>query len=105
MLALLTLSTVALAAPPPDHTWWPEDLPARVATPLDETAAQHDARMAWWREARFGMFIHWGLYAIPGGHWNDKRTGGAEWILNTAQIHPNDYMPLQQQFNPIDFTH
>jgi hypothetical protein len=38
-------------------------------------------------------------------HWNDKKTGVAEWILNTAQIHPNDCMPLQQQFNPIDFTH
>jgi alpha-L-fucosidase len=32
-----------------------------------ETPAQRDARMAWWREARFGMFIHWGLYSIPDG--------------------------------------
>jgi len=37
-----------------------------------ETAAERDRRMAWWREARFGMFIHWGLYAIPAGVWNGK---------------------------------
>jgi alpha-L-fucosidase len=59
--------------------------------------------MAWWREARFGLFIHWGLYAVPAGTWQGKRTGGAEWILNTARIHPDDYMPLQKQFNPVDF--
>jgi len=33
----------------------------------DETVQQRDARMAWWREARFGLFIHWGVYAVPAG--------------------------------------
>jgi hypothetical protein len=33
-----------------------------------ETAEQTE-RMAWWRDARFGMFIHWGLYAVPAGAW------------------------------------
>ena len=89
--------------PPPDSDWWPNDLPVRAVTPLEETAEQHDARMAWWREARFGMFIHWGLYAIPGGYWEGRRTGGAEWILNSVKIHPDDYMPLQSQFDPVDF--
>ena len=32
-----------------------------------ETKAQRDARMHWWRQARFGMFIHWGLYSVPAG--------------------------------------
>ena len=41
-------------------------LGARQA-PQPETQAQRDARMAWWRDARFGMFIHWGLYAVPAG--------------------------------------
>jgi hypothetical protein len=46
-----------------------------------ETKEQHDQRMAWWREAKFGMFIHWGLYAIPAGEWNGKIYGGiSEWI-------------------------
>ena len=37
---------------------------------LNETPQAKDARMAWWRDARFGMFIHWGLYAIPAGEWD-----------------------------------
>ena len=37
-----------------------------------ETASQKDARMAWWRDARFGMFIHWGLYAVPAGVWKGE---------------------------------
>ena len=38
-----------------------------------------DARMAWWREARFGMFLHWGLYSIPAEEWKGE-TNHAEWI-------------------------
>ena len=50
-----------------------------------ETPAQRDARMAWWREARFGMFIHWGLYSIPAGTWDGKPIPGVgEWIMNNA---------------------
>ena len=91
------------AVPPSEDSWWPSELPSRVATPLEESPDQHDARMSWWRESRFGLFIHWGLYAIPGGYWEGRRTGGAEWILNSVKIHPDDYMPLQQQFDPVDF--
>ena len=48
-----------------------------------ETAEQHDARMAWWREAKFGMFVHWGLYAQAGGVWIGKDSPGSykEWIM------------------------
>jgi hypothetical protein len=56
-----------------------------MAQPLVETPQERDARMAWWREARFGMFIHWGLYSIPAGEWNGQ-TSHAEWIRTTAQI-------------------
>jgi alpha-L-fucosidase len=69
-----------------------------------ETKAQRDARLAWWREARFGMFIHWGLYAIPAGEWNGvKYGGGVEWIMNMAKIPVNDYEPLAKQWNPTKF--
>ena len=44
---------------------------ARAAMP-EETKEQRDERMAWWREAQFGMFIHWGVYAVPAGEWNGK---------------------------------
>lgn len=67
-----------------------------------ETPAQRDARMGWWREARFGMFIHWGLYAIPAGKWGDA-TGHGEWIRDSARIPVEKYDELVQQFNPVKF--
>src|SRR6185369_2861734 len=36
----------------------------------------HDARIAWWQQARFGMFIHWGVYSLPGGEWKGKKVDG-----------------------------
>jgi alpha-L-fucosidase len=70
-----------------------------------ETPAQKDARMAWWREARFGMFIHWGLYSIPAGTWNGRPVPSVgEWIMNTASIPVADYKALASQFNPVDFN-
>ncbi|MBK8978128.1 MAG: alpha-L-fucosidase [Planctomycetes bacterium] len=70
---------------------------ARSATPLSQ-----DDRMAWWREARFGMFVHWGLYAIPAGAWNGNTDYG-EWIRTSAQIPLATYERFQQQWNPVGF--
>ena len=67
-----------------------------------ESAADRDARMAWWRDARFGLFIHWGLYSIPAGEWNGS-TGHAEWIRTTAQIPLAEYDELVDEFDPVDF--
>src|SRR5262245_23820852 len=61
-----------------------------------------EERIAWWREARFGLFIHWGLYSIPAGAWGD-RTNHAEWIRTTAEIPINEYERLQGFFNPQKF--
>lgn len=70
-----------------------------------ETPAQHEARMAWWREARFGMFIHWGLYSIPAGTWKGKQIEGiGEWIMNNGSIPVADYKALASQFNPTSFN-
>ena len=70
-----------------------------------ETKAQRDARMLWWREARFGMFIHWGLYSIPAGTWNGKQVPSiGEWIMNNASIPVADYKALAPQFNPTAFS-
>jgi alpha-L-fucosidase len=61
-------------------------------------------RIAWWREARFGMFIHWGLYAIPAGVWKGKRVKGiGEQIQRFAKIPVRDYETLAKQFNPLGF--
>ena len=46
--------------------------PTAAALP-GETKQQMDKRMKWWRDAKFGIFIHWGLYAVPAGQWNGKR--------------------------------
>ena len=70
-----------------------------------ETPAQHDARMAWWRDARFGMFIHWGLYSIPAGEWHGQRsTHIGEWIMNDLSIPVADYKAFAPQFNPTGFS-
>ncbi len=70
-----------------------------------ETIAQRDARMSWWREARFGMFIHWGLYSVPAGTWDGKQIPGiGEWIMNNASIPVADYKALAPQFNPTGFN-
>lgn len=76
------------------------------ATGGRESRAEFDARMAWWREARFGMFIHWGLYAIPGGEWGGPHggTNHAEWIRTTAQIPLAEYDKLLAKFNPVNFN-
>ncbi len=71
----------------------------------NETKAHRDARMHWWREARFGMFIHWGLYAVPAGTYEGKRTGSiGEWIMHDLKIPVADYAKLQKQFNPVQFN-
>jgi alpha-L-fucosidase len=73
-------------------------------TPEEVAAAQkeQDQRMAWWREARFGMFVHWGLYAIPAGARNGATHHG-EWIRDTARIPLAEYDQLQAQWNPTAF--
>lgn len=78
--------------------------PTAVAGPPGETTEERDARMAWWREARFGLFIHWGLYAIPAGEWNGRIVPNvSEWIMHFGQIPVAEYEPLKNQFNPVKF--
>ena len=63
-----------------------------------------EARLAWWREARFGMFIHWGLYSLPAGEWNGKYYDGiGEWIMYKARIPIGEYEGLARRFNPVRF--
>jgi len=88
-----TLSTIGLFASPEAQ----DDIKR-------DTSAQHEKRMAWFRDARFGMFIHWGLYSVPAGVWNGSDVpGAAEWLQYTAKVKPEDYEPLQRQFNPVNF--
>jgi alpha-L-fucosidase len=62
------------------------------------------AALAWWREARFGMFIHWGLYAVPAGRWKGKEVPGiGEWIMHRRRIPVREYEGLARRFLPIRF--
>ncbi|NIM49746.1 MAG: alpha-L-fucosidase [Gemmatimonadales bacterium] len=71
---------------------------------LSESQDELDARMEWWRDARFGMFIHWGIYAVPAGVYRNEPVGGiGEWIMNSAQIPVSDYEAFAAQFNPLQF--
>lgn len=69
-----------------------------------ESPADRAARMAWFNDARFGMFIHWGLYAIPAGEWKGVEIKGiGEWIMNYAKIPLAEYRELVKQFNPTRY--
>ena len=67
-----------------------------------ETTAELDARMQWWREAKFGLFIHWGLYAVPAGVYGDRDDHG-EWILYRAPVPLEEYKGYAKQFNPQNY--
>jgi alpha-L-fucosidase len=92
-LAVLTAAlTTPCAASPQAPSVDPESPEAKAA------------RLAWFREAKFGLFIHWGLYAIPAGEWKGRRIPGiGEWIMNRARIPVAEYEALAKQWNPVKF--
>jgi alpha-L-fucosidase len=66
--------------------------------------SEQDTRMEWWKEARFGLFIHWGLYAQPAGEWKGEEVPGiSEWIMARAKIPVKEYEPLTTTFNPVKY--
>jgi len=97
----LTAVILAMALLPLTHTC------VQAAQPVvpGETKEHKDARMAWWREARFGMFIHWGLYAVPAGTYDGKKAGGTgEWIMHRGKIPVARYAEYAKEFNPVKFN-
>ncbi|MFO8027042.1 MAG: alpha-L-fucosidase [Opitutales bacterium] len=116
---LISLILIALAGctssnetdPTAESVDWP-DFP--TAAPLadsdapdpyaDETSEQRDARMAWWRYAKFGMFIHWGVYAVPAGTYNGEPIDGiGEWIMLRGKIPIAEYRSYAEDFNPTAY--
>ena len=65
----------------------------------------HDEDIAkWWRESRFGLFIHWGVYSVPAGVWKGKKIEGiGEQIMRFAAIPNSEYTLLPKKFNPTKF--
>ena len=70
-----------------------------------QDSLMREQRMQWWRDARFGMFIHWGVYSVPGGVYNghEMNRGGAECIMNRHKIPVLEYRKYATQFNPVKF--
>src|SRR4051812_17951844 len=88
------------------HTSSASSAPAMAPLPPALPApASQDEKMAWFRDAKFGLFIHWGLYSIPAGEWKGQRVRGiGEWIMHNAPIPVTEYEQLAKEFNPVDFN-
>ncbi len=81
-----------------------ESRPAVAEATGQRSEGMGDSRLDWWRDAKFGMFIHWGLYAVPAGVWKGKEIPGiGEWIMYRARIPISDYEQLTEQFDPVKF--
>jgi alpha-L-fucosidase len=63
-----------------------------------------DTKQQWFKEAKYGLFIHWGLYSVLAGEYKGRATTRiAEWIMNDFDIPRDDYELLAKEFNPVDF--
>ena len=71
----------------------------------NETAAQRDVRLEWFRAARFGMFIHWGVYSVPAGTYDGKKISGiGEWIMCNGKIPMAEYQKFAKDYNPTKYN-
>ncbi len=76
-----------------------------MAAPSTDATPSLEARSAWWRNAKFGMFIHWGIYSVPADSTDrDGHQGVAEWYLSNKQMPVQEYEKFARQFNPTGFN-
>jgi alpha-L-fucosidase len=77
---------------------------SRILAGRGQAVRVNREKLRWWREARFGMFIHWGLYALPAGRWKGQDVPGiGEWIMHRKRIPVREYEKLAGRFNPVRF--
>jgi len=77
---------------------------AATQTAAPRVDPAREKRLEWFREAKYGLFIHWGLYAIPAGEWNGKRSPGlGEWVMLRSAVPVKEYETLASRFNPVKF--
>ena len=75
----------------------------KIESPKNDLTINSSNRLEWFQEAKFGLFIHWGLYSVLGGEWNGKTNYG-EWIQYSAHIPGQEYEKITKQFNPVRFN-
>jgi alpha-L-fucosidase len=79
--------------------------PSAQPAPTAKVDPAREKRLEWFREAKYGLFIHWGLYAIPAGQWNGKRSLGiGEWVMFRSRVPVKEYEQLATRFNPVKFN-
>ncbi len=65
----------------------------------------NQGKMAWWKDAKFGMFIHWGVYSVPAGIYEGKEVKGiGEWIMKNGKIPTTTYKQYAKEFNPVNYN-
>lgn len=83
----------------------PADMEIELHYGANRLGKRPDQAMQKFRENRLGAFIHWGLYAIPGGEWEGKvYNGAAEWLKSWAKVPADEWLQLMQQWNPEKFN-
>jgi len=86
------------------HVYSPGEKPPKRLETLRQEEARRAARLEWFHQAKYGLFINWGLYSIPAGEWKGKKIPGiGEWIMHAAKIPVAEYEQLAKQFNPARF--
>ena len=70
--------------------------------PAKAAEAEHQAGIEWFRGAKFGLFLHWGLYTVPAGEWNGNK-GLGEWFQIETRMPGDQYAKFADQFNPAKF--
>ena len=93
--AALIVMLLALSCSPARH----KDRPA-------DPAARGRSLPAWFKDGKFGMFIHWGPYSVLGGEWKGRRIAQgdiAEWIMERFHIPVEEYRKIAATFNPTGF--
>src|SRR3954468_14198040 len=100
---VLALATAIVVAGGQPSALSPQPSAGQAAAPRVDAAKER--RLEWFREAKYGLFIHWGLYAIPAGEWNGKRSPGlGEWVMLRSVVPVKEYEKLASRFNPVRFN-
>lgn len=103
-LFLLLIGSGSAAAQTQPRPLLPADQEIPLKYGADRLGKRQDADMKRFRDNRLGAFIHWGLYAIPGGEWNGKvYNGAAEWLKAWAKVPADEWLKLMEQWNPKKF--